>query len=82
MAFYDAPLIHGAMPGADPVDKSILRNDEKGYVDKIIHIHEFSKVTRTKHASRQIGRDITGQELKKYAEPIKHIREYNRKVGS
>ena len=55
---------------------------EKGYVDETIHIHEFTQVTRTKHASRIKGRDITGQELKKYAEPIKHIREYNRKVGS
>lgn len=65
-----------------PIAELDFDADEKGYDDKTIHIHEFTKVTRTKHASRLIGRDITTQEREKYAEQIKNIREYNRKVSS
>ena len=65
-----------------PIAELDFDANEKGYIDKTIHIHEFTKVTRTKHASRIKGRDITIQELEKYAEQIRNIREYNRKVSS
>lgn len=65
-----------------PIAELDFDANERGYLDKTIHIHEFTKVTRTKHASRIKGRDITPQEMEKYAEQIRNIREYNKKIGS
>lgn len=65
-----------------PVAELDFDANEPAYVDKTIHIHKFSPVTRRKHAQRQLGRDITKAERYKYAEQIRRIREYNAKVGS
>lgn len=65
-----------------PIAELDFDADERGYVDKTIHIHKFSPATRKKHAERQTGHDITKAERYKYAEQIRKIREYNKAVGS
>jgi hypothetical protein len=65
-----------------PIAELDFDANERGYVNKKIHIHDFTKVTRIKHASRKVGREINAAELDKYAEQIRNIREYNRKVSS